>query len=152
MHSREQINRVFFYEMLLFLKKKLFISLFQVLVAAHGIFTVHCAGELLAAPCGTYFPDQRCILGALHGERRVLATGSAWKSLKCIRWNADPGHTEKDARGGPASEAGCALWGEGSRAVQLGCQISSSEGQREHQSVCSWCFSHLNMYTNHLGN
>ena len=91
-HSRE-----FFYEMLL--KKKKLFRCFKSQLQHMGSPLFIVAGELLAAPCGIYFPDQRWILGTLHGERRVLATGSAGKSLKCIRWNADPGHTEKDAQG-----------------------------------------------------
>ena len=90
-------------------------------------------GELLAAACGIYFPDPRWILGALHGERRVLATGSAGKSLKCTRWNADPEHTDKDARGPSLGGGVCTL----GRRLQ-GCAVGVSDllQRPEGASVC----------------
>lgn len=131
-HSREQIKRLFFYEMLLSLKKKKFLYLaVSSLSCRSSLFFV--GGELLAAACGIYFPDPRWILGALHGERRVLATGSAGKSLKCTRWNADPEHTDKDARGPSLGGGVCTL----GRRLQ-GCAVGVSDllQRPEGASVC----------------
>lgn len=151
-HSREQIKRVSFYEMLSFLKKKnyFFIWLFQVLVA-----DLRCSlweVNSLAAACGIYFPDPRWILGALHGERRVLATGSAGKSLEM--------HQVERRRW--AHGEGCSGPSLGGRVCTLGrrlqgCAVGVSDLLLQRPEggislVCSWGFLHLNMYTSHLEN
>ena len=59
----------------------LFIWLHQVLIAACGIFSLHCSiQEFLVTACGIYFPDQGSNRGPLHYECRVLATGPPGKS------------------------------------------------------------------------
>ena len=53
-----------------------FFWLRQVLIAACGIFSLHCSiQDFLVAACGIYFPDQGSNRGPLHYECRVLATG-----------------------------------------------------------------------------
>ena len=60
----------------------LFIWLHQVLIAACGIFSLHCSiQDFLVAACGIQFPDQGLNRGPLHYECRVLAAGPPGKSL-----------------------------------------------------------------------
>ena len=66
---------------LFFFNIYLFIWLHQVLIAACGIFSVHCSiQDVLVAACGIYFPGQGSNRGLLHYECRVLATGPPGKS------------------------------------------------------------------------